>query len=297
MSSARSMTGYARVTKPLAQGQVAVAVKSVNHRGLDVHVHLPVELEGLDNAVRAAVKKRVRRGHLQVQVRIWGEKAGPAVAVNQALLESYLAAFRAAAAAHVLAGEPDLNAALRVPGMFECGEVETDPATEAAVLEALEEALAALDEARRREGEEIAAEMRGRNRLIREGVARMEALRREAVPALQARLRERLEELLAGAALDPQRLAQEAAFLADRSDVSEELMRLKVHSAQLEELLEAGEEIGKKVDFLLQEMQREANTVLAKAAVAAGPGLAITDLALAAKSEIERIREQAGNLE
>jgi uncharacterized protein (TIGR00255 family) len=139
--------------------------------------------------------------------------------------------------------------------------------------------------------------MRAWVQAIQGHVTCMGELRERALPAFEARLRERLAQLLANVPLDPQRLAQEAAFLADRSDISEELTRLKVHAGELEGLLEAGGEIGKKLDFLLQEMQREANTVLAKAAGAGEPGLAITELALAARSEIERIREQAGNLE
>jgi uncharacterized protein (TIGR00255 family) len=128
-------------------------------------------------------------------------------------------------------------------------------------------------------------------------VAGIEALRARALPAFQARLTERLAELLGGVAPDLQRLVQEAAFLTDRSDVSEEASRLKAHSAQLEETLNAGGEVGKKLDFLLQEMQRETNTILSKAAGVAEFGLAITDLALQAKSEIEKIREQVLNLE
>jgi uncharacterized protein (TIGR00255 family) len=125
----------------------------------------------------------------------------------------------------------------------------------------------------------------------------MEEARAGVMPAFEARLQERLAQLLASVPLDPQRLAQEAAFLAGRSDISEELARLKVHAAEVEGLLQADGDVGKKLDFLLQEMQREANTVLAKAASAGEAGLAITEQALAARAEIERIREQAGNLE
>lgn len=291
------MTGYARARRARGEGEVTVSVKSLNHRALDLHVHLPPELEVFENAVRVALKRWLRRGHVQVQVRLSGGGAGSPVMLNQRLLESYLATFRQAALAHCLTGEPDLNAALQAPGMFQSAEAEPDPETESALLAALEEALQALDEFRRREGAEIATEMRAWVQGIQGHVTRMGELRERALPAFEARLRERLAQLLANVPLDPQRLAQEAAFLADHSDISEELTRLKVHAGELEGLLEAGGEIGKKLDFLLQEMQREANTVLAKAAGAGEPGLAITELALAARSEIERIREQAGNLE
>ena len=294
---ASSMTGYARARRALGQGELTVSVKSLNHRALDVHVHLPPELEVFENAVRAAVRRWLRRGHVQVQVRLSGDGGASQAVLNSRLLESYLAAFRQAALAHCLVGEPDLNAALQVPGMFQLAAVDPDPATESTLLAALEEALQALDEFRRREGTAIASEMRAWCQAIQEQVARMEEVRGRALPAFEARLGERLAQLLASAPVDPQRLAQEAAFLADRSDISEELTRLKVHAGELEDLLEAGTEIGKKLDFLLQEMQRETNTVLSKAAGAGEPGLAITELALRTRSEIERIREQAGNLE
>jgi uncharacterized protein (TIGR00255 family) len=127
---------------------------------------------------------------------------------------------------------------------------------------------------------------------------RVEAIRGVAVQAFHARLRERLAELLAGANVDPQRLAQEAAMLADRSDIGEEITRLRIHARQLEELLSSEKaEIGKKLDFLLQEMNREANTMLSKTSGIGEVGLGITELALAAKADIEKIREQTLNLE
>jgi len=291
------MTGYARVRRLLGTGELVASVKSVNHRGLDVHFQMAPELEVFENAMRAAVKRSVARGHLQVRVRIPNTQPGTAAVVNQALLETYLTAFRRVSAIHGLGAQPDLNAAFQVPGMFAAAEAEPDPQMEAVLVEALEECLAALNEFREREGGETAAEIRSRNAAVRECARRMEEIRAQAVPALEARLRERLGELLKEAAIDPQRLAQEAAFLADRSDISEELTRLKVHAGQIEELLEASGEAGKKLDFLLQEMQRETNTILSKALGVGELGLAITDLALKAKAEIEKIREQAGNLE
>jgi uncharacterized protein (TIGR00255 family) len=125
----------------------------------------------------------------------------------------------------------------------------------------------------------------------------MDEIRDGAVPAFQKRLRDKLAELLNGAAIDPQRIIQEAALLADRSDIAEELMRLRTHAGQLEAMLDAAGEVGKRLDFLLQEMNRESNTVLSKTGGLGELGLTITDLALAAKSEIDKIREQSLNLE
>jgi uncharacterized protein (TIGR00255 family) len=161
----------------------------------------------------------------------------------------------------------------------------------------MEEAMQALNAFREREGGELAAELLTRAALLRDAAKRMEELRAGAVPAFQARLTARLAELLGASSLDPQRLAQEAAMLADRSDISEELTRLKVHVAQLQDLIKLGGEIGKKMDFLLQEMSREANTILSKSTGIGEVGMGITDLALAAKADIEKIREQSLNLE
>jgi len=209
-----------------------------------------------------------------------------------------MTAFREAANLYDLENAPDLNSALRVPGMLTI-DVETDLGDDvkAAVLQAAQEAVAALNQVREQEGAVTAVELRQRCRAIISLVKRMEEIRAGAIAAFQKRLRERLTELLHGAGLDPQRLAQEAAILADRSDISEELMRLKTHASQLEGMLDANGEVGKKLDFLLQEMNRESNTVLSKTGGLGDLGLTITDLALTAKSEIDKIREQSLNLE
>jgi uncharacterized protein (TIGR00255 family) len=161
----------------------------------------------------------------------------------------------------------------------------------------LDQAIEALNQFRAREGADLAEVLREQNRAIQQGVAEMEQIRAKAVPALQARLQERLRDLLANVSLDPQRLAQEAALLADRSDIGEEIARLKIHSRQVNEILDGGGEVGKKLDFLLQEMGRESNTILSKTSGIGELGLRITDLALASKACIEKIREQALNLE
>jgi uncharacterized protein (TIGR00255 family) len=293
------MTGFARARRALGDGEVVVSLKSLNHRGLDVQVHAPSAADPLENAIRAMVKSRLARGHVEVRVALPANvQNGSVPMLNRALLEEYVKAFREAAAAHGLADAPDLNAAFRMPGMFgEAGESQTPEGTDAAVLEALGEALEELNAFRSREGAEITEEMRGHNAGVAAGAEEMERIRAGATVAFQSRLSERLKELLKGAQIDPQRLAQEAAILADRSDIGEELARLKIHSAQLAGLLDAGGEVGKKLDFLLQEMNRETNTILSKSNGAGDAGLKITELALGAKSAIEKIREQSLNLE
>jgi uncharacterized protein (TIGR00255 family) len=299
MSILRSMTGFARVRRALETGEIVVALKSVNHRGLDIQVHAPSAVDPWEAAIRAQVKSRVARGHVEVRVSLPQAAAGGfAVALNKALLEQYIAAFREAAAAHELDAEPDLNIAFRMPGILaEPGETEGPAGCEGALLEALGEALEQLNQFRAREGAEIAAELRGHNSRVQAAADEMERIRSTAIAAFQARLNDRLRDLLAGVGIEPQRLAQEVAILVDRSDVGEEIARLRIHSVQLAALLDAGGETGKRLDFLLQEMNRETNTILSKTSGVGELGLRITELALDTKSAIEKIREQSLNLE
>ncbi len=296
--SIRSMTGFARVRRILPAGEIVLSLKSVNHRGLDLHFHLSSDLDQFEGALRAVVKRAVLRGHIDVRVSFQRTRDAGEAALNRPLLLAWLHAFRSAAEEMNLSGAPDLNAALRIPGMFsEPLEQDLSGDFEKHLVSAAEEAVAMLNEFRAREGQEIAAELRGHNTRVQEAAARMDEIRGRATAALQARLSERLGELLRGANLDPQRLAQEVAVLADRSDIGEEIARLRIHANQLAELLNGGGEVGKRLDFLLQEMNREANTILSKTGGIGELGLGITDLALSAKSSIEKIREQALNLE
>ncbi len=292
------MTGFARVRKLLPEGELTVSVKSVNHRGLDIHFHMPAEFDPYEQNVRAVIKGRVARGHLQIHLLFNRNTLQEGSFLNRPLMQAYLSAFEEARHEFKVAGEPDLNDAFRVPGMFRAdSEAEVDAGVEKALTEAMGEALDLLNAFREREGAAVAAEMLQRSGAIVELVAQMESIRSRAVPLFHKRLQERLKDLLKGVGLEPQRLAQEAAVLADRSDVSEELLRLKTHAAQLEQLLKGSGEVGKRLDFLLQEMNREANTILSKTGGLGELGLKITDLALSAKSEIDKIREQSLNLE
>jgi uncharacterized protein (TIGR00255 family) len=292
------MTGFARVRKEFPQGELVLSLKSVNHRGLDLHFHLPNELDALENDVRAVIKNGVARGHVQIHVGLTRNVVGDAAPLNRAMFHAYMAAFREAAQLYAIDAQPDLNSALRIPGMLSTGdEEEVGEAVTKALLEAAAEAVASLNRGREREGAATAQEMRQRCQNVRGLVSRMDEIRAGAVGAFQKRLREKLADLLRGAGIEPQRLAQEAAILADRSDIAEELMRLRTHADQLETMLNGEGEIGKRLDFLLQEMNRESNTVLSKTGGLGDLGLTITDLALSAKSEIDKIREQSLNLE
>ncbi len=293
------MTGFARIRKEISQGELVFSLKSVNHRGLDLHFHMPNELDALENDVRAVIKTGVARGHLQIHCAITRTAASGAAPLNRTLLNAYMAAFREAAELYHVASAPDLNSALRLPGMLTTGDEEEDLAEDVvtALLGAAADAVTALNTVREREGAATAQEMRQRCQNICTLVVRMEEIRSGAVAVFQKRLREKLADLLHGAGIEPQRLAQEAAILADRSDIAEELMRLRTHAGQLEQMLSGNGEVGKRLDFLLQEMNREANTVLSKTGGLGDLGLTITDLALTAKSEIDKIREQSLNIE
>ena len=297
--SVRSMTGFARVKRSLSQGELTLSLKSVNHRGLDLHFHLPAEFDAMENEIRAALKSGLARGHVQIHLSYVRSAAQTEAPLNRAMLDAYVRAFREATETYKLSGEPDLNALLRVPGMLSVTADSEDLPEEVttSVLELTAEALAMLNDFRAREGDATARELLQRCENISGLVERMEKIREGAIPAFQKRLRDKLADLLHGAAIDPQRLAQEAAVLADRSDISEELVRLRTHSEQLQSMLQAGGELGKRLDFLLQEMNRESNTVLSKTGGLGDLGLTMTELALAAKSEIDKIREQSLNLE
>jgi len=293
------MTGFARVRKTIAQGEIVLSMKSVNHRGLDLHFHLPPEMESMEHEVRGVVKSGLARGHVQIHLTFTRTAAAGAAPLNRSLLDAYMRGFREAAELYGIEGRPDLNAALSIPGMLATGGSDEDVEVEIAqaVLETTAEAVEALNAFRAREGAVTAAEMRERCRSICALVSRMEEIRAGAVPAFQKRLRDKLADLLHGTGFDPQRLAQEAAVLTDRSDIAEELMRLRTHSAQVDAIVAGDGEVGKRLDFLLQEMNRESNTTLSKTGGLGDLGLTMTELALAAKSEIDKIREQSLNLE
>jgi uncharacterized protein (TIGR00255 family) len=294
----RSMTGFASVQRVTEQGDIVISLKSVNHRGLDLHFHLGTELDSLEQVMRAALKRAVLRGHVDVRCSVLRPANGASASLNLPLFRSYLAAFRKAAAEEGIEAQPDLNRILLLPGILGASDSSTpDTMAEKAVLEALEEAVEMLNQFRAREGAELVAFIREQNAAIRTGSEEMQRIRAGAVPAFQKRLIEKLQELLGNTMIDPQRLAQEAALLADRSDIGEEISRLQIHSRQLDEILESGGEVGKRLDFLLQELNRETNTILSKTSGLGDLGLRITELALGSKAAIEKIREQALNLE
>ena len=303
MTGIYSMTGFAQARVERDGSSVRINLRSVNHRFLDLHLRMPDGFEVFESRIRQAIRNRLRRGH--VDVNVYYELGGTGtVEVNHDLVESYMKAVEKLRQEFGVKAEPDLVALFRLPGVVAAPGAASDALSEEKqerlgeqVEACLEQALNKLEVMRRSEGQSLAAEMQGILGQIAARTAEVETLAERVRPAIARRLAERLEELLKGVQLDPVRLAQEAALLAERSDVSEELARLRSHVEQFGKLLAGAGEAGKKLDFLLQEMQREANTLLSKTPGVESEGLAITGLALEVKSDIEKLREQAQNVE
>jgi len=298
-----SMTGFARMSGRVSESLgFTFSLKSVNHRFLDLHMRLPSGTESLEMQIRSELKQKLVRGHIEVTLSL-DRSQRTETAYDAALVETYLSAFRTAAARHGLLGEPDLNSILRLPGVFngdtrsaDRGSEEESRALEAAVLNELPGVIDALVTMRAQEGAALASELSAGLHRLQKLVAEAAGLREDVRQAYFERISLRISEMLGGA-FDRDRVLQEAAQLAERSDVEEEITRLRTHIEHFCSLIEAGGEIGKKLDFLLQEMNREANTLLSKTGGVAGNGPRITELGLGMKSEIEKAREQVQNLE
>jgi uncharacterized protein (TIGR00255 family) len=294
-----SMTGFARVAGRVSEALgFTLSLKSVNHRFLDLHMRLPGGAETVEMQLRRILKEKLKRGHVEVTLNLErSQKAG--AGYDHGLVAAYVEAYRAAAAEHGLEGQPDLNSVFRLPGVLSSearNNEEEMRSVEEAVLREVNALVEALNAMRAQEGAALAAELRaGMERL--KGVVEEAARMRENVQqAYFDRLTQRLTTMLDGG-FDQERILQEAALIAERSDVEEEVTRLRTHIDHFTGLLDAGGEVGKKLDFLLQEMNREANTLLSKTSGVAGNGTRITDAGLGMKAEIERAREQVQNLE
>jgi uncharacterized protein (TIGR00255 family) len=292
--SIRSMTGFAQVKAQAGEGtSFTLSLKAVNHRFLDPQLRLPLDLDELEMKIRRILKERLARGHVEVTLNV-DRRAGEGFEFNRELVAGYVSAFRKATAEFGTTGEPDLNAIFRMPGAL--GETTPlDGDFESAVLAALDQAIQKLNAMREQEGRGMEAELRRRLQALEEATEEVSRHRAAVTRACMEKVRARMQELLENA--DRDRVLQEAAILAERSDVEEELVRLRTHIDHFRKLLDQGGEAGKKLDFLLQELNREANTLLSKTAGVAGEGLRITELGLLMKSEIEKCREQVQNLE
>ena len=293
-----SMTGFARVqVRVQDQLSYTLSVKSVNHRFLDAQLRLPNGLDALEVELRKALKDSLVRGHVDLTLsvdRSVQQKAG----YNRELVAGYVAAFTAARDEFGLGGEVDLNAILRLPGALQSDNRGEDDLTILAdsVRQQIAPLLDELKIMRAREGEALAEILNTTLDRLTEATNGVAELRPEIEQRFQDRLTQRLLAAT-GPEFNRQRLLEEVAVIVERSDVAEELARMHTHIGHFRELLAAGGEVGKKLDFLLQEMNREANTMLSKTGGVGGKGTRMTELGLAMKSEIEKAREQIQNVE
>lgn len=301
-SACRSMTGYAIVCANFEGWVIRVSLKSVNHRFLDVKLRIPDSFVPYEHRLRQVVRAGIHRGHVDVQVSMDPGEAA-AVHVNQELLKAYVNAAEELRRQTDDKTALDAVALLRLPGVI-TGLASALPETEerqeelGKVLETLvQDARGKLDEMRLIEGRRLTEELRALVTKIGDEAEQVRELVSTLRPAFARRQEARLRELLKGANVEPTRLAQEAALLAERSDITEELDRLRSHLQRFSKLLDGGGELGKKLDFLLQEMHREVNTMLSKTPGVENEALAISGLALEIKAEIEKLREHAQDIE
>ncbi|HSC45964.1 MAG TPA: YicC/YloC family endoribonuclease [Candidatus Acidoferrum sp.] len=297
-----SMTGYAQARNTVLGWDLRVSVKSVNHRFLDLKLRLPEGFDLYELRLRQLVRERIHRGHVEVHVSVEPGAATP-IQVNRDLVTNYLRAADELRLQTSVSAALDVVALLRLPGVIgglapAVPESEEDQERLGKALESsLREALGKLDEMRRAEGRHLVEDLRRRLASIGEQSEIVRGLVVQLRPAFARRLESRLKDLLNGTTIDPARITQEAAMLAERSDISEELDRLRSHLLQFGKLLDGAGELGKKLDFLLQEMHREANTMLSKTPGVESEALTITGIGLEIKAEIEKLREQVQNIE
>jgi uncharacterized protein (TIGR00255 family) len=299
----KSMTGYAQARLEREGWLLRVNVRSLNHRFLDLRIRVPEGFESFEPQIRQLVRERLRRGHVEVTLHVETVQ-GPAARVNREVAGAYLSAIAELRREFAMAPEADLVGLLRLPGVVNAAGASSASLAEEDlerlaehVKDCAEAALERLEEMRLTEGRSLRDEMHRLVVRIDEMASEVEQLAERSRPVYAQRLGSRIGELLNGGPLDEARIAQEAALLAERADISEELARLRSHVEQFDQLMAGGDEPGKKLDFLLQEMQREANTLLSKTPGLGEDGLAITDRGLHIKAEIEKLKEQVQNVE
>jgi uncharacterized protein (TIGR00255 family) len=291
-----SMTGYGAGAAQKDDISVSVEIRTVNHRFLDLHTRISREYLFLEGEIQKAVHKALDRGRVEVSVSIQHTGA-TAFMINESLVAGYLEAAGRLRENFDIQGVLDTRSILSLPGILQNRETLSSEASDTLsdlAARCMESALDGVLRMRRKEGESLRADMLRNLAAIEEGANRIETLSVKSASETLKKLRDRLSQLLEPeeVGVDPQRLAQEAALLADKADISEEITRLKSHVEQYRSLVDADEKTGKKLDFLLQELQRETNTILSKSG-----NLEISNLAIAIKTDIEKLREQVQNVE
>ena len=290
----KSMTGYGRALETVNGREFTVEVRSVNNRYLDCNVKLPRMISFAEDAVKQAVKQAVSRGKVDVYISVKSESGDETkVTMNAALLGQYLAAMRSMVEDFGVKDDISVSAVSRLPEVFTVEKPEIDEEQLLAdLLQVVSKALEAYNSMRATEGAALDADLRSRGETILALVSQVEAGNGKTVEDYRTRLENKLREVLANTAIDESRILTEAAIFADKVAVDEETVRLRSHLKQMNDMLTAGGAMGRKLDFLLQEMNREANTI----------GSKCTDVRLARivvdiKAELEKIREQTQNIE
>jgi uncharacterized protein (TIGR00255 family) len=291
----KSMTGYGKGTVNGEDFSVSVDLKTVNNRFLDIHLRVGAELSALETTIKRRISSRLSRGRVDVAVSI-ERSAQVAYELNRPLIAGYVSALKQMQQDFGIGGDLDINVLARIPGALQPARNGIDERMIAALEQAVDQALDELEKMRQQEGAALCNELRERLQKIEALVPTIESAAAGLADAYRLRLQKRIGELLNRGGqvveIDPARLAQEVAYLADRSDVSEEMVRLRSHLAQFNDALNSEAETGKMLDFLLQELNREANTTLSKST-----DLAIKEAGLAIKAEVEKLREQVQNVE
>jgi len=289
----KSMTGYGQGSVTADTFKVTIDLRSVNNRNLDIHWRAPMELVSLEIPLKKQVQATITRGRVDVNIN-FTQTGDVEYEINRPLVRGYLEALKTMREEFGLAGDAMLDTISRLPNVLQpMNKGAQLPADVVQGIEtALMQALTALVAMRAVEGHELQKELLARIDRIQSALRIIEANAPDITTAYRDKLNKRLTDLLENVSVDEARLAQEVAYLAERADISEEIARLNSHLVQLRELINSSGEIGKKLDFLLQETNREANTILSKASE-----LAICDAAIEIKTEVEKLREQANNVE
>ena len=291
----RSMTGFGRGTVAENNYSIAVEMKTVNNRFLDVNLRLSNELQDLESMIKRMIGTRLSRGRVDVNIQ-YDRTAEIAYQLNRPLITGFLAAMNEMKTEFELSGEPDLNVIARLPNVVTVKKDDLDPEFSVWLEKALNLALDDLEKMRENEGRMLKDELSGRLREIETRMPTIENESAKVADEYRDRLTKRIGEMLAKTdsqiELDQARLAQEVAYISDRADISEEIARLATHIEHFRSIMEEKTDVGKRLDFLTQELNREANTITSKTA-----NMTVKENALAIKSEIEKIREQVQNVE
>ena len=291
----KSMTGFGRGTAAKSNYSISVELKTVNNRFLDVNMRLAGEIQHLEGEIKRLISARLARGRVEVNLQ-YDRNDDVEFELNRPLIRGFLTAMKDIKDEFELAGEPDLNVIARLPNVVNTKKSEPSPEFIAAIDTAFNAALDDLEKMREKEGSLLSIELSTRLNTIEEKLPSIESESENVYNEYVERLRKRAADLLAktgsNTEVDEGRLAQEAAYLADRADISEEITRLRTHIEHFRGIMADERDVGKRLDFLTQELNREANTITSKTG-----STAVKENALAIKSEVEKIREQIQNVE